>query len=51
MVSRQPAFAKAKLIKDVGNLAVHTHKPVRDTDALVVVRELFLIADAGRGFV
>ena len=34
-------FAKAKLIKDVGNLAVHTHKPIRETDAVAAVRELF----------
>ena len=35
------AFAKAKLIKEVGNLAVHSHKPVRQFDALTVTRELF----------
>jgi type I restriction enzyme R subunit len=34
-------FAKAKLIKDLGNLAVHTHKTILDTDALAAVRELF----------
>jgi type I restriction enzyme R subunit len=34
-------FAKAKLIKDLGNLAVHSHKKMLDSDALVAVRELF----------
>ena len=27
-------FAKIKVIKDLGNLAVHSHKPVRQLDAL-----------------
>ena len=34
-------FAKAKLIKDLGNLAVHSHKTIRELDALAAVRELF----------
>jgi len=34
-------FAKAKLIKDLGNLAVHSHKKILESDALVAVRELF----------
>jgi type I restriction enzyme R subunit len=34
-------FAKTKLIKDLGNLAVHSHKPVRQVDALTATRELF----------
>ncbi len=34
-------FAKVKLIKDLGNLAVHSHKKILESDALVVVRELF----------
>ncbi len=34
-------FAKAKLVKDLGNLAVHSHKKILDSDALVAVRELF----------
>ena len=33
-------FAKARLIKDLGNLAVHSHKPIRQFDALTAVREL-----------
>lgn len=34
-------FAKARLIKDIGNQAVHSHKPIRQYDALNAVRELF----------
>jgi len=33
--------AKAKLIKDLGNLAVHSTKPVRVEDAVASVRDLF----------
>jgi type I restriction enzyme, R subunit len=33
-------FAKARVIKELGNLAVHSHKPVRQFDALTAVREL-----------
>jgi type I restriction enzyme R subunit len=34
-------FAKVKLIKDLGNLAVHSHKTIREFDATTAVRELF----------
>lgn len=34
-------FAKARLIKELGNLAVHSNKPVRQFDAITVTRELF----------
>lgn len=34
-------FAKARLIKDLGNLAVHSHKRVAESDALTASRELF----------
>ena len=34
-------FAKIKVIKDLGNLAVHSHKPVRQFDALTATKELF----------
>lgn len=34
-------FSKARLIRDLGNLAVHSHKPVGELDALTAVRELF----------
>jgi type I restriction enzyme R subunit len=33
--------AKTRVIKDLGNLAVHTTKPIRQVDALTSVRELF----------
>ena len=33
--------AKAKLIKDLGNLAVHSTKPVRVEDSVAAVRDLF----------
>ncbi len=34
-------FPKVRLIKELGNLAVHSHKPIRQLDALTAVRELF----------
>lgn len=34
-------FAKIKVIKDLGNLAVHSHKAVRQLDALTATKELF----------
>jgi len=34
-------FAKARVIKELGNLAVHSNKPVRQFDALAAVKELF----------
>ena len=34
-------FTKAKLLKDLGNQAVHSARPVRQYDALTAVRELF----------
>lgn len=34
-------IAKAKLIKDLGNLAVHSTRPVRVEDAVAAVRDLF----------
>jgi len=34
-------FTKVKLLKDLGNQAVHSTKPVRQYDALTAVRELF----------
>ncbi len=36
-------FNKAKIIKDLGNQAVHSTKPVRQFDALTAVRELFQV--------
>ena len=37
-------FAKARLIKDIGNQAVHSGKPIKEYDALNAVRELFHLA-------
>lgn len=34
-------FTKARLIKDLGNLAVHSARKVNDTDAINALRELF----------
>jgi type I restriction enzyme, R subunit len=34
-------FTKARLIKDLGNLAVHSTRKVNDTDAINALRELF----------
>jgi len=39
----QKIFVKAKLIKDLGNLAAHSHKPLAERDSMVAVRELFHI--------
>ena len=39
-----PLFAKARLIKDLGNLAVHSTKKVASNDALTACRELFHFA-------
>src|SRR5262252_6502410 len=36
-------FVKAKLIKDLGNLAVHSHKSLQQLDSMTAVRELFHI--------
>ncbi|HEX5359677.1 MAG TPA: DEAD/DEAH box helicase family protein [Fluviicoccus sp.] len=36
-------FTKAKYIKDLGNMAVHSHKVVREGDAFSATRELFHI--------
>lgn len=37
-------LAKAKVIKDLGNLAVHSHRKLREEDGLAAVRELFHVA-------
>lgn len=36
-------FTKAKLIKDLGNLAVHSTRPIQRPDAITATRELFHI--------
>lgn len=40
----EAVFTKARLIKDLGNLAVHSTRKVAPTDALTAVRELFHIS-------
>src|SRR6266481_7817450 len=39
----QKIFIKAKLIKDLGNLAAHSPKPLLPLDSMTAVRELFHI--------
>jgi type I restriction enzyme, R subunit len=39
----QKIFIKTKLIKDLGNLAAHSHKPLQQLDSMTAVRELFHI--------
>ncbi len=39
----QKIFIKAKLIKDLGNLAAHSHRPLQQPDSMTAVRELFHI--------
>ena len=34
-------LTKIRVIKDLGNLAVHDYKPMRDVDAIAATRELF----------
>src|SRR5438876_6040592 len=34
-------FVKAKLVKDLGNLAAHSPKPLAQLDSMMAVRELF----------
>src|SRR5437870_11924252 len=34
-------FAKARVLKELDNLAVHSHKLVRQLDAITATRELF----------
>jgi type I restriction enzyme R subunit len=34
-------LTKAKVIKDLGNLAVHSYKPIQNADAIAATRELF----------
>jgi type I restriction enzyme, R subunit len=39
----QKIFIKAKLIKDLGNLAAHSHRPLQQLDSVTAVRALFHI--------
>ncbi|MGH6897944.1 MAG: DEAD/DEAH box helicase family protein [Geminicoccaceae bacterium] len=40
----EAVFSKARVINTLGNRAVHSHRPVPETDALAAVRELFHVA-------
>lgn len=40
----EAVFNKARVINTLGNRAVHSHRPVPETDALAAVRELFHVA-------
>jgi type I restriction enzyme R subunit len=37
----EAVFNKTRVITQLGNQAVHSHKPIQSTDAIVAVRELF----------
>lgn len=40
----EAVFSKARVITTLGNRAVHSHRPVAESDALAAVRELFHVA-------
>src|SRR5438552_9576174 len=40
----QAVFSKARVITQLGNQAVHSHKPMTATDAIAAVRELFHVS-------
>ncbi|MDH4079136.1 MAG: DEAD/DEAH box helicase family protein [Nitrospira sp.] len=40
----EAVFSKARVINTLGNRAVHSHRPISETDALAAVRELFHVA-------
>src|SRR5690606_12252300 len=40
----EAVFSKARVINTLGNRAVHSHRPVPESDALAAVRELFHVA-------
>lgn len=40
----EAVFSKARVINTLGNRAVHSHRPVPETDALAALRELFHVA-------
>ena len=37
----EAVFSKARVITQLGNQAVHSHRPIQHSDALTAVRELF----------
>ncbi|MBS0182660.1 MAG: DEAD/DEAH box helicase family protein [Nitrospira sp.] len=44
LVAGEAVFSKARVICTLGNRAVHSHRPVPESDALAAVRELFHVA-------
>lgn len=40
-VTGDAVFSKARLINRLGNQAVHSHRPIQQSDALIAVRQLF----------
>jgi type I restriction enzyme R subunit len=40
----EAVFSKARVINTLGNRAVHSHRPIPETDAVAAVRELFHVA-------
>ena len=40
----EAVFSKARVINQLGNRAVHSHRPIPEADALAAVRELFHVA-------
>jgi type I restriction enzyme R subunit len=40
----EAVFSKARVINSLGNRAVHSHRPVPESDAIAAVRELFHVA-------
>ncbi len=44
LVAGEAVFSKTRVINQLGNRAVHSHRPVPESDALAAVRELFHVA-------
>ena len=42
-VAGEAVFSKARVINTLGNQAVHSHRPIQESDALSAVRELFQV--------
>ena len=40
----EAVFSKARVINTLGNQAVHSHRPIQESDALTAVRELFHVS-------
>ncbi|MFO0700222.1 MAG: DUF4145 domain-containing protein [Nitrospira sp.] len=40
----EAVFSKARVINQLGNRALHSHRPIPETDALAAIRELFHVA-------